>query len=109
MEATKAGCLAAEGTWVSRLFDYAEPRFGFKPYERELLWWKVHGYTDHEIERQVSAGPETLKKRWEAIYQRVADVDICLLPGHLGEARGHEKRRWLLDYLRDHPEELVPV
>jgi hypothetical protein len=54
-----------------------------------------------------------VKKRWQAIYERVGDVDReLLLPpvahGPNITARGAERRRRLLHYLRQHPEELRP-
>jgi hypothetical protein len=54
-----------------------------------------------------------VKKRWHAIYDRVADVDSELLPppvadGVYSSSRGAERRRHLLNYLRQHPEELRP-
>jgi hypothetical protein len=54
-----------------------------------------------------------VKKRWHAIYERVADVDSELLPpsiayGADASSRGAERRRHLLNYLRQHLEELRP-
>jgi hypothetical protein len=54
-----------------------------------------------------------VKKRWHAIYERVADVDEELLPpaiayGARVASRGAERRRHLLNYLRQHLEELRP-
>jgi hypothetical protein len=54
-----------------------------------------------------------VKKRWHAIYERVEEVDRELLPPWNGNgsrpgARGAERRRQLLGYLRQHPEELRP-
>jgi len=54
-----------------------------------------------------------VKKRWHAIYERVADVDGELLPpsiayGVPAASRGSERRRHLLNYLRQHLEEIRP-
>ena len=50
-----------------------------------------------------------VKNWWRDIYGRVADADPGLLPpGNAEGARGPEKRRRLLRYLREHPEELRP-
>jgi len=54
-----------------------------------------------------------VKKRWSAIYERVADVDSELLPPSVANgahalSRGAERRRYLLNYLRQHLEELRP-
>jgi hypothetical protein len=53
-----------------------------------------------------------VKARWRTIYDRVGEVASDLLPvaaddGASGR-RGPEKRRRLLEYLRQHPEELRP-
>jgi hypothetical protein len=55
----------------------------------------------------------TVKKRWRAIYERVADIDYNLLGAPLANdrdatRRGAEHRRHLLHYLRQHSEELRP-
>lgn len=52
-----------------------------------------------------------MKKRWNAIYDRVATKDAELLPNALDDnrlKRGAQKRHILLRYLRHHPEELHP-
>jgi hypothetical protein len=54
-----------------------------------------------------------VKKRWHAIYERVADIDSELLPSVHQEletvSRGAERRLLLLAYLRQHLEELRPI
>jgi DNA-binding NarL/FixJ family response regulator len=72
------------------------------------------GQTDVEIASALIASHSTIKKRWLAIYDRVVAVDTQLLPaspaGHPDEHhRGAEKRRHLINYLHDHPEELLPI
>lgn len=94
-------------------FNYIPPRFHFGGAGQNLLRHAALGQTDEELSRTLRVSLVTVKKRWEAIYARVADVEPNLLPGTsrtLGgrAARGAEKRRHLLAYLRDHPEELKP-
>jgi hypothetical protein len=108
LEADRETSATAEGTLVSRIFDYVPPRFFFKPHEQELLRAAILGYSEREIAETVSVGSEAVKKRWEAIYERVRDVDLCLLPGSRDGARGMEKRRHLLQYIREHLEEIRP-
>ena len=72
------------------------------------------GETCEELAASLSISPWTVKKRWQAIYERVADVDSeLLLPpvanGAHVSARGAERRRRLLYYLRQHFEELSPT
>jgi hypothetical protein len=71
------------------------------------------GETSQDLAALLFISPWTVKKRWRAIYDRVADVDSELLPspvaGGLGvTSRGAERRRHLLNYLQQHFEELRP-
>jgi hypothetical protein len=55
-----------------------------------------------------------IKKLWISIYQRVEDHLSELIPNQQqlelpANGRGKEKRRRLLAYLREHPEELRPI
>jgi hypothetical protein len=56
----------------------------------------------------------TVKNTWRSIYNRAAARLPDLFPDHARadlrlSQRGKEKRRFLLAYLREHPEELRPV
>lgn len=101
------------GSWVSMLFDYCPPRFGFSPSEQQLLLkalMSFHG-TDEELAAGLDLSVPTVKKMWGSIYRRVADCNPELVPDSaLAESgtheRGREKRRSLLAYMREHPEEL---
>ncbi len=105
--------LARRGSWVSTLFDYRPPRFGFSRGEQQLLLTALtsfHG-TDQELAGALHLSVPTVKKMWGSIYRRVADCDPELVPDSmLAESgtreRGREKRRSLLAYLREHSEEL---
>lgn len=71
------------------------------------------GETCEKLATSLSVSPWTVKKRWHAIYDRVLDVDRELLPppiayGAQASSRGEERRRYLLNYLRQHLEELRP-
>ncbi len=71
------------------------------------------GETSDELAASLFVSPWTVKKRWHAIYERVADVDHELLLPPVANSpdvtsRGAERRRHLLHYLRQHPEELRP-
>ena len=71
------------------------------------------GETCEALATSLSLSPWTVKKCWRAIYDRVADVDRDLLPpsiayGAHASSRGAERRRHLLNYLRQHLEELQP-
>ena len=97
----------------SSFFVYTPPRFHFNRSEQLLLHHALMGETSDDLAASLSISPWTVKKRWQAIYDRVADVDRdLLLPpvanGAHVSARGAERRRRLLHYLRQHFEELRP-
>jgi hypothetical protein len=110
---TRKLALTRRGSWVSTLFDYRPPRFGFTRGEQQLLQAALtsfHG-TDQELAGALHLSVPTVKKMWGSIYRRVADCDPELVPDStLAESgtreRGREKRRSLLAYIREHPEEL---
>ena len=68
--------------------------------------------TDEELTEALGVSLPTIKKMWLSVYRRTTDVQSKTIrdSGRPGAAeRGKEKRRHLLAYLRDHPEELRPV
>lgn len=108
---TKKEAWANPGSYLSSFFVYTPPRFRFNRSEQLLLHHALMGETSDDLATSLSISPWTVKKRWQAIYDRVADVDReLLLPpvanGAEATARGAERRRHLLYYLRQHLEEL---
>jgi hypothetical protein len=108
MGLTRAEALANDGCAISPLFLYTPPRFFFDAEEQEFLRCARFGRTDDEIASELYIAEGTVKKRWREIYERVSEVDPNLLPPVTDTVRGTEKRRKLLRYLREHPEELRP-
>jgi hypothetical protein len=103
------------GTVAGIVFKYAPPQFYFRPAEQELLLWALASATDTELAEELCLSPNTIKRRWKAIYERVETVNP-VLSDHLQKAgdhgsgeRGGERRRHLLSYLKHHPEELRPL
>lgn len=101
------------GSWIGTLFNYHPPRFGFSRGEQQLLLTALKSFrgTDQELAGVLHLSVPTVKKMWGSIYRRVAERDPELVPDSmLAESgtheRGREKRRSLLAYIRDHPEEL---
>ncbi len=95
------------------VFVYTPPRFHFNRSEQVLLRRALMGKTCEDLAASLFISPWTVKKRWHAIYEQVADIDSELLPpsiadGRHATSRGAERRRHLLSYLRQHPEELRP-
>ena len=102
------------GSWVGRLFDYRPPLLGFNRSEQRVLTAALTGATDEQLSSALGISVPAIKKTWTSIYHRVADHLPELIPDALqsdagGAPRGREKRRELLAYLREHPEELRPV
>ena len=102
------------GSWVGALFDYHLPILGFNRSEQRLLSCALPGATDEQLAATLGTSLPAVKKIWISIYHRVEDC----LPGLISDplpsdapasGRGREKRRRLLAYLREHPEELRPI
>ena len=107
--------LRRPGSWVGALFEYQPPRCGFSPSEQRLLLAALIGATDEELSSKLGISVPTVKKTWLSVYQRAASRLPDLIPEKYPQAddgtseRGKEKRRHLLAYLREHPEELRPI
>ncbi len=102
------------GSWVGTLFDYMPPRFGFSRSEQRMLRAALAGEsgTDEELAEALGVSLPTIKKMWLSVYRRMTHVQPKTIRDRArsGAAeRGKEKRRHLLAYLREHPEELRPV
>ena len=110
---TKQEAFTHPGSNIAGLFIFTAPRFHFSRSERVLLQHALMGETCEDLAALLCISPWTVKKRWHAIYDRVTDVDSELLPppisyGAHASSRGAERRRQLLNYLRQHLEELRP-
>ncbi len=106
----------SRGSLAARVFAYAPPRyeFGFTAREQHVLRWALVGADDREIGRRLDRSLWTVLKAWQGIYTRVEAKAPTLLPETDAERRrmsrrGDEKRRVLLRYLDEHPEELCPL
>lgn len=101
------------GSPVRNAFQFTPPRFGFSAAERRLLRLAVTQLTDSEISAELGVSLHGLKKLWRSVHQRALQAMPGLFDGQpaaMADAgtRGPEKRRALLQYLRQHPEELRP-
>jgi hypothetical protein len=98
------------GSWVGALFDYHPPMLSFNRSEQRLLSCGLLGATDEQLAGMLGTSLPAVKKTWVSIYRRVEDHLPELIPDPLpASGRGREKRRSLLAYLREHPEELRPI
>lgn len=87
------------------------PRFTFTAAEKAHLECAILGATDPEIAGDLGVSRDTVRKRWQSIFERVAaGGEPAILPRVDSEAmkRGPEKRGALLAYLETHLEELRP-
>ena len=101
------------GSWAGALFDYHAPILRFSRGEQRLLSGALSGATDEHLAEIQGTSLPTIKKIWVSIYNRVEDHLPELISDQLptyipASGRGREKRRCLLAYLREHPEELRP-
>lgn len=102
------------GLALGMLFcSYMSPRFGFNAVEQHLLRLALDGRTDVAIANLTNSSLGCTKKHFREIYDKVALADAhrgdaAFSPPAINGARGVEVRRHLLNYIREHPEELRP-
>ncbi len=102
------------GSWVGALFDYRAPLLHLNASEQHMLLIALAGATDEELAPALGTSLPTVKKLWVSIYRRVEQRMPGLIAGEDRSdlslnRRGREKRRRVLAYLRERPEELRPV
>ena len=98
------------GSWAGVLFDYHPPVLGLSESEQRLLVSALTGVTDEQLAETLGISLSAIKKRWISIHRRAQDAKPELTSTDVpASGRGKEKRRRLLGYVRDHPEELRPV
>lgn len=82
------------------------PRFGFSPGEQRLIALALEGRSDEELASALDLSPWTVKKRWQRIYMKVDTHEPSLFASEDDKLR--RRRRYLLAFMREHPEELRP-
>jgi len=92
-------------------FEHQPPLFGFSASQRRLLWLALFDDSDEALMEPLDVTIHGLKKLWRGIYERIQDR----MPEFFGTEtdsdegrRGPEKRRQVLAYVRQRPEELRP-
>ena len=93
------------------LFFHAPPPvLGFARAEQRVLERALLEQSDVAIADELGISVDAVKKTWRRIFDRVGRVMPCVIPTGNGasDARGCEKRRHLVHYLRGHLEELRP-
>lgn len=93
------------------IFIYSRPHLGFSKGEQDVLERVILGGIDRDIASELGLTVWAIKKRWQGIYAKVEKADPSIL-GPVGNKTDDEhqktRRRFLLDYLRAHQEELRP-
>lgn len=115
MGLTREEAQAWEGCVMCHYFTCVRPRFGFTRRQQELLCQclRLPDPSEARLADALGVSEDAVQKLWGSVYQRIQRVDADLLSSMdklpLAEkGRGREKRRRLLHYLRQHPEELRP-
>ncbi|MFC4308620.1 hypothetical protein ACFPN2_05950 [Steroidobacter flavus] len=99
------------GSPARNCFQNQPPLFTFSASQRRLLWFALFDDSDDALMPLLDVSVHGLKKLWRGIYERVEDR----MPEFFGDSgsgdegkRGPEKRRQVLAYVRQRPEELRP-
>lgn len=109
---SKESAFAVSGSVAAVLFQYEAPVLGLPDSHKHLLSETLCGGTDAEIARRMNLALATVKKRWQALFEKIAKVQPALL--HESESRvyvgsrGVQKRHHVLTYVRSHPQEIRP-
>ncbi len=103
-----------ESSTLWPLFLYMPPIIFFSNLEQEVLRLAVMGLTDPQIADALVVSRSTIHKRWHTILSRAAPHAAVWTPKSqrvlsATPGRGAEKRHYLLNYLKSHPEELRPA
>lgn len=110
---TRQVALSRVGSWMGSLFVYHAPRCGFRPSEQRLLFVALRGGTDQELADKLGISLATVKKDWLSIYSRVSTHVPSLVADPIATqdegVRGRQKKQHIIEYVREHPEELRPA
>jgi DNA-binding CsgD family transcriptional regulator len=94
------------GSPISLLFRSEMPRYFFAASERRILRGALSGRSDADIAAQLGVTRDAVKKTWRNVFARVDHATNGDANG-AAEQTAH-RRRDLLEYIRQHPEELRP-
>ena len=94
------------GSTISLLFRSEPPRYYFSASERRVLRAALAGRSDADIAAQLLVTRDAVKKVWRNVFARVGEVANGSAPG--ASSPMPPRRRQLLEYIRQHPEELRP-
>jgi len=99
----------APGSTLSYVFQRRTPRCQFTPSEQRLMLLAIEGDVDIQIAEHLKCSTTAVKHTWRNIYEKVGEAIPQLFSEHPEQGRrGPEKRRRVLQYVQQHPEELRP-
>lgn len=67
--------------------------------------------SDEWVAEVLDISLSAVKKRWQSVYDVIGNASPAVFPPSLEVCdgqRGVEKRKYVLHYIRNHPEELYP-
>jgi DNA-binding CsgD family transcriptional regulator len=102
---------ALPGSPISYLFSNDRPVFGLTVAEQSVIECALADLPDASIAAALGISVTAVQQRWKRIYQRAAATRPALIVDgdpRDDAVRGNEKRRQVLNYVRNHPEELRP-
>lgn len=102
---TRQDAAARPGHPLSFLMKFPAPRLGFTRAQQRLLELALLDMSDRQAAEHLELTEAAIKKRWRSIYERLESNGGALAPTDLS---GADRRRHLLQYLRQHLEELRP-
>lgn len=106
-------CARWPGTFLDGLFSYAPPACGFSMAEQSVLSLAQDGLTDAEIAVALRTSANSVRMRWRSVYARMdsraANVLEAASLGNGVGSRGTEKRRRVIEFIRQNQQELRPI
>ncbi|MGE3709022.1 MAG: helix-turn-helix transcriptional regulator [Hyphomicrobiaceae bacterium] len=96
------------GTTLDPLFNYRKPRCAFTRAEQSVLTRAENEMTDIEIADDLNVSANAVAQRWRSIYTRIGEQLPGFFPANPSTTRGLEKRRRVIAFVRQRPEEMRP-
>lgn len=94
---------------ATQLFDPPKPVMALSPAEQRVALKALAGAPDKEIAEALRLSLETVRTHWTSIYARLAQrlPEFAARESDVAR-RGPERRRHVIEYLRQQPHELRP-
>lgn len=107
---TREEACSVAGSIMAILFHPQRPKLRLQEADQQLLQVALSGSTDQELARKLNLSLGAIKKRWLALFDRTGDrqPEMFAALGRTDSKRGPQKRNRILEYVRNHPEELKP-